>query len=246
MLGIRNPLFFPRLIRTGEVKFKAWSDTAKTTTTYELDWSESEKKKEEGYYKWYSGYASTDNQANEFMYIPELPKKHDDWLKNFTIAIPAHYLETIRSFSRRGLDVWIGRYPFDTMIREICLKPAIAYIDVAFRLIADCLYDPSTKYFYRGADKILFAHIALYKFWSGQTGGGLLERNADFDRLESMIKVTTCLEQDLKTHKIIKEFLDDMRDHRNNKEVQHSNIQTERNPVVSHPVVGPSLGEEKE
>jgi len=233
MLRVVSPLYFPKLIRIGEVTFKAWSDSPKSTNIYKLDWSEAERIKKEKFEKWANNHAGTSDSLKKYQYFPELPQEYDEWLKDFTIALPANYYKTIREFSRRGLEVWSSEYSFDTMIRELCLKPAQAYIEVAFKLIADCLYDAGKNYFYRGDDKILFAHAALYKFWNGQTGRGLLERNADFDRLKSFTKITACVDGDMQKHKIVRKFLDDIKEYQKQYEIMYHQISEERNPIVT-------------
>jgi len=182
MLSLSQPFYFPKFIHAGEANFKAWSDRFKKTRLYKLDWSQAENYKEDKYYKWAK---ERDIKAK---YTGELPVKYDEWLKNITFAIPEHYMYRIKDFSQKANFGWCDKYPYDTSIRELCLKPAISYVEVAFKLIADCPYNEETNYFYRGDDRILIAHAALYKFWSFQTGRGCVEDHADFRRLEYIVK----------------------------------------------------------
>jgi hypothetical protein len=234
MLNIFSPLYFPKLVHVGEANFKAWSDDSKVTALYRLDWSLAEKIKEKEFGKW------LERAHVDAKYVGDLPKEYDEWLKNFTFAIPNHYITRIRTFARMGLEGWTTAYPFDTNIREICLKPAISAVEVSFKLIADCPYDKETNYFYRGDDKIIVAHAALYKFWCFQTGRGCIEDHANFQRLEFISKYEDIYngtpKEPSKMKKEVNKFLEAIKKH--NKVLDDAHIITEGPPVI-----GPSLGE---
>ena len=166
-----NELLFPSLIRTGETKFKSWSDSEKTTGLYKVDWDSIDKIKK-------------DRWGDDESFPGTLPPKYDEWVKEMVFAIPTHYMDEIRHAARRGLVQWCTRRHFDTMIREICLMPAVSSIYVSFRLLADCLYDPEKNYFYRGEDKVLAPQALLYKFWAHQTGRGLIREHCHFEKID--------------------------------------------------------------
>lgn len=229
MLGILSPLYFPKLVRIGEANFKAWSDSSKMTNLYTLDWSRAEKLKEEHFNDWVKKHADTDAK-----YSGDLPKEYDEWLKNFTFAIPEHYRARIGDFSRRSLETWTDKYPFDTSIREMCLKPAISYVEAAFKLIADCPYDEETNYFYRGDDKIIVAYAALYKFWCFQTGRGCIEDHADFQRLRFLSTLATL--EPSKTKIEVDKFLEAIKEHNKKLDEAHRLNLKEKGPVVG-PVI---------
>jgi len=231
MLSLSQPLYFPKLVHVGEATFKAWTDTKKKTNLYKLDWSKSENFKRSNFNDWAKRHKGISQ------YIGDLPEEYDEWLKDFTFAIPSHYMFRITDFSQKALAGWCARYPFDTAIRELCLKPAISYIEVAFKLIADCPYDKETNYFYRKDDKILIAHAALYKFWSFQTGRGLVEDHADFNRLEFISKMKGALAPPDKYRAAVIDFLNSIKEHQKALEKVYERVCIEKNPT------GPSLGE---
>lgn len=175
MLSLRNNLLFPHFIHQGEVSFKSWSDSQKTTDIYKLDWDPIDNTRKERCLK--------DADTSEVIFPGTLPEPYDSWVKDMLFAIPNMYMEEIRRCARLALIEWGASRPFDTMIREICLEPAIYYVYVSFRLIADCLYDEKTEYFYRGEDKSFATQAMLYKFWSFQTGWGLIRDHAQFRRI---------------------------------------------------------------
>jgi hypothetical protein len=65
----------------------------------------------------------------------------------------------------------------------MCLETANAHVMVAFSLLADCMYDAKKQYFCRGFLKQLYRTTMLYKFWSHQTGRGLLRIKSGLDEL---------------------------------------------------------------
>lgn len=72
----------------------------------------------------------------------------------------------------------------NTMIREVCLRPAIEFVWCSFYLLCDCVYDKETNYFCRKDRTKISRYILSYRFWCHQTGRGLLEDHAHFEKLE--------------------------------------------------------------
>lgn len=173
MLRFSRPLFFPQLVHLEDVIFKSWSGDSGSTPIYKLDWGPVDERKAKSYN--FGDFPGT------------LPKTYDDWVKNFLFAIPTNYLDQINYSVRQAVFEWNAELRFDTMIREICLSPAISHIQVAFKLIADCLYDKETNYFYRNPDKKVAPHAMLYKFWAFQTGEGLIREHSAFNRIEPLV-----------------------------------------------------------
>jgi len=151
----KSNLLFPRLVFLKETKFSSWGgDEHRSTRVYILDWS------------------SLDEKAVK-QGVRLFPRDHIDWLNNFRFALPYHYRSEIRRCVKMATLEWERPLGFDTSIREMCLGTATKYIDVAFRLLADCPYDPEKDYFYRGDDRGVLPFALIYRFWDGQTGRGL-------------------------------------------------------------------------
>lgn len=188
MLRLSHPLMFPRLVRQGETTFKSHSDSNKSTDIYKLNWAPMDEARE---YRWIqrngNGPYTSDQTFYLMKYPGTMPKEYDDWVKGLLFAIPRHYLDEIRRTANMAVIEWGKERGFDTMIRDVCLEPAINYAYVSFRLLADCIYDPETNYFYRHANKIITSQALLYKFWSGQTGWGLIRAHARFDKITWLI-----------------------------------------------------------
>lgn len=179
MLKLERRLYFPRLVKIGETTFKSWGESQETTSVYELNWDEKERAMKGKHEKWLKGHHPSFN----IPFMDDLPEPYNQWMRKMQYAIPVKYLREIRRCAQMAVFEFNNPRSFDTMIREICLGPGIKFVYVAFRLIADCLYDPNTEYFYRGEDKVFLDNALLYKFWMNQTGRGVVWEHAEMDRL---------------------------------------------------------------
>ncbi len=139
---------------------------------YKLDWESFEKKKK-------------DRFNDDMAWIDPLPNEYMKTLNDLVFCLRKDYLSEIRYCTRMAFLEWGKQRHFDTVIREVCLEPAQAYVRVAFKLICDCPFDEE-KHYYREHDWVrrIAVHAMLYRFWHGQTGRGLLWRNAEMDRLD--------------------------------------------------------------
>lgn len=188
MLRLSHSLMFPHLVRQGETTFKSHSDSNKSTDIYKLNWAPMDEAREYNWIRWKGNGPLTSDQTFYLIKYPGImPRKYDEWVKDLLFAIPRHYLDEIRRTANLAVLEWGRERGFDTMIREICLEPAINYTYVSFRLLADCIYDPETNYFDRHDDKIIAPQALLYKFWSGQTGRGLIRDHAKFDKITWLV-----------------------------------------------------------
>lgn len=194
MLKFFRQLYFPTLVRVGEVNFKVWPDSsAKTTDLYKVDWTNKDKACKKKF----------DDIRNSQIEVSEiLPGRYELLLQELRFVIPAQYMREIRRTVRKALLEWTEEKVFDNRIKEICLAPAISAIRVAFELIADCTYDQTEKYFYRGYDKIIIPHLLAYKFWINQTVPVLIRQYSGWERLEHYSKYKGDMSQ------AVLEFLD--------------------------------------
>jgi hypothetical protein len=181
MLRLDHGLLFPSLRRFGETSFKSWQDESKTTDLYTLYWDDIDKIKQDNFLH----HSITSSSK----FPGTLPKEYDDITKSFVFALPQKYVDEIKRQARTAQTEWSQNYQFDTNIREICLKPAITHIQVAFALLKDCLYDPSTNYFSRSPLKNITSQMMLYKFWSFQTGRSQVTRHSLIEDLEHESKL---------------------------------------------------------
>lgn len=72
----------------------------------------------------------------------------------------------------------------DTMIRDYCKKATEINIQIAFFLLADCLYDEKSNYFSRTDPIRLVTSSLLWRYWSFKTGRGLLRERCLINDLE--------------------------------------------------------------
>jgi len=144
---------------------------------YMLDWSSVDKIKKDKFNCWASEY------SHKLVFVPTIPLEYK-WIEDLKFMIPDTYLSEIRRNAHIASEEWNIRRPFDTMIREACLAPAIEHIFTAFYLLGDCVYNEKSF----GYDHDFpYANILAYKFWMYQTGGGLVWDHSHGDRIDWVI-----------------------------------------------------------
>jgi hypothetical protein len=216
MLGKNHPLYFPKLqfIREGSlIRKDSGGESGRPINIYKLDWLEQEAKIKEKHYKWKKDF----HPEKKLPFIGQLPEEWDEWIKSLVFAIDEGYMREIRHWTQQGLHNW-NRSNYataDTMVREICLKPAISMIEVAFFLIGDCIYDPENSWYSRAGKNFLAEPVMLYKFWSYQTGRGLLLERARMEKIAWSIKNSTLAKRDPNDEYIIqgKKLIEDLNKH---------------------------------
>jgi hypothetical protein len=140
-----------------------------------------------------TSFKSWGNSKETSIYIIEwpeesfLPSPYCEWLDRFSFIIPSHYKEEITRLSYIASYEWGRPANFDTAIRPF--RGAVGFVYDAFRLISDCIYDKNTDYFYRGKDKPLIFKAMLYKFWSYNTGFGMIREHADIQEHKNQAKL---------------------------------------------------------
>lgn len=190
MLRTTHHLQFPRLNFVGNVDMRQWKDTNKVADCYKLDWSGKEEKVAKGLEEWV-GKTGVSFDTTTTLCVPDFPVEYDEWLKDLTFVVSRAYVEEIRRNARRCVEEWNVPRPFDTIARELCLAPAIKHAYTAFYLVSDCAYDQEEKFYYRGDRKALIPHMMAYKFWTFQTGSGVVECNSDIGRLAKLLNKPT-------------------------------------------------------
>lgn len=183
MLGIRNKMVLPQLRWVGEGPIIK-GDIDSRRGIYRLDWADFDgqlRKKREH-------WNQTNWPTKDYPYKSSLPPEYDLLLRDVRFAVNQSYREEIHRNCRRAMVEWNIYRGFDTCVREMCLEPAQSHVWVAFKLLADCLYDSDAKYFHRGPEKWFLANAMVYKFWGHQTGSGLLWRNARLDELGERVE----------------------------------------------------------
>jgi len=148
MLNNKNKLFFPKIVFEKSIELKHNTSEIKIINLYYLDWTNKEKKC---------------NNGNI-----ELPMEYEDVIKQLRYAITDDYLDEIRRVSWLSINEFNVIRKLDSSMKKIYLKPAVAYITTAFTLLGDCAFDLNTNFYYRGAYKVILKNLLLYKFWKNQ------------------------------------------------------------------------------
>jgi hypothetical protein len=186
MLRSTHYLHFPKFVYVGRVDMKQWKDTDKVADCYELDWSA----KEDRAQRRFDDLVGIQRDGN-IKFVPDFPEEYNEWLTGLRFVISRAYMEEIRRNAQKSLEEWNIQRPFDTICREMCLRPAIQHAYTAFYLTADCTYDESENFYYRGPRKSLVTHALAYKFWVYQTGINVVKYNAEIERLSKLISWKT-------------------------------------------------------
>jgi len=124
-----------------------------------------------------------------YEYFPALPPDEMKHTDETLYALTDNYRKEIIRNSKRAVEERNIERSFDTMIRDICQEPCESHVFVAFRLLADCVYDSETKNFSRDYD---FRHMLpkwlLYRFWIEQTGRGVAYNRAGLYKMRDSLE----------------------------------------------------------
>lgn len=155
MLSNTSKLYFPKLVFDKAVTISNTSSTEiKPLNLYQLNWSRKTSKCSNGY--------------------NELLEEYEYLLDSLRFAVSDGYLREIRRCSWSAVAEWNSIRLLDSSMKSVYLLSAASYIETAFKLLSDSLYDEETKYFYRKDDKKIIPYILLYKFWKNQANNSLV------------------------------------------------------------------------
>ena len=174
MLNNKKKIYFPKILFSGSIEcFPKNSDREHnndtiTRSTYKLDWTKKDTK-------------CSPNQ-------PELSTYYEDVLSNIIYVIDDGYLSEIRRAAWLSIYELNQKRDIDPALKQIYMDPVISYVYEAFRLLADCAFDTSTQYYYRGEHKEILTYLLLYKFWKNQINKNLILK---FSRIDELITRST-------------------------------------------------------
>ena len=184
MLGTSNNLVFPRLRFVADSHIVRKGERRQAVEIFKLDWQQFDERLRAKHDKWL-----TDHHGGEGTpFMSGLPSLYDGLVYEYRFALSPYYFDEIRRCACQAAYEWTTQRRFDTVIRDLCLKPAIAYVMVAFELLADCIYDPDTKNFSRKPDRYFAANMMTHKFWCHQTGRGVVETHAGIPELRRRLE----------------------------------------------------------
>lgn len=190
---------FPHLVFLKDVTFGTSQAKTSKTKLYKLDWQGFDSTINDKFQSDWKSVHIPDPEApikmpdlwllskKDIPIVQIFNKQYEDILQSLLFAVPQNYAEEIRNSTQAAILEWNKERHFDTVIREMCLKPAIKHIEVAFKLLCDCIYDEKTNYFSRTDNKYLLPHVLLFRFWQHQTGSGCIMNNSDFDTLRDKL-----------------------------------------------------------
>lgn len=197
-----------------------------------LNWDYSEGKKRGNYSKWQT---ETGNTYLEF--VPSLPDNWNDFLNNQVFSMNQETLDEIRFHVNQGIDN-SDRKKLPYIHENFTFESTTKSFEIAFRILADCLYDEEKMNWANDSKKSLVASILLYKFWAHQIKYSEVLKLSLIDKLKEKY-----LDEYEKTDSKLKEeyfkkynnsfgfnFLEDIEKH--NKQLINSYTNTDQNQVI--------------
>lgn len=184
MLSNTSKLYFPKIVFEKPVSLTPTSAEVKPANLYRLEWTRKE------------------NKCNNGM--SELSDEYESLLLSLHFAISEGYLKEIRRVSWRAVEEWNATRLIDTSLKHIYLKPVASYIEVAFRLLSDSVYDEETQFYYRGTAKKIIPYVLLYKYWVNQVSNGIL---FNFSKISELITLSLNSELNDQEAGMINKFL---------------------------------------
>jgi hypothetical protein len=187
--GSVEHFYVPRLLfQNVKVPVGSQAADSRMYNLFKLDWDSVDKFKQDSYVKWVEDHWQEQFPAALRGKMPgTLPPRYDDIIKGLVFALPHDYQVAVQHFTQLYYTERHRVWKFDTVIREMCLKPAEAAINTAFKLIADCCYDMDSKCWLRQhseVDKRLISCLLRYKFWRESTVRGPVWDRAGLDDLD--------------------------------------------------------------
>lgn len=177
-------------------------DNGRQTNIYELDWTG----------------------------LRQLPEPYNTEVNSLMFGIDDAYMTEIKRNQERATEEWSLGRPFDTIIRDMCITPAIEHVKVFFKLLWDCACP-----FAEDKDKWWLANAMAYRMWMGQTGSMCVRRNAELDlsgRLSDNVRFCSPLE-----HVQFYDFVSALEKHRENSTKEYSHLR------IQEPYTSPFTGQ---
>lgn len=143
-------------------------DKVLPTRIYRLDWTDIERIKTDRVNEWVKK-----NHPDRPMPLVRtfIPRSYMDRMDKLEFSIPDGYMKAINHMCLMAMQEWEQKYPFDTVVREACYKSVTGYIESAFYLLSDCIYDSYREYYTRDyGPATVFKHMGMLRFWREQTG----------------------------------------------------------------------------
>ena len=103
-----------------------------------------------------------------------IPGVYKDWVDTMLFASPQSVIEEIKTCTFKAIEEISRNSPRLKWEPTGNISPTSAYIQKAFHLIADSLYDPEINNFSRDPHKAIVPSVLLYRFWCHQLKPELL------------------------------------------------------------------------
>lgn len=193
--------YIPTLQFTGKRAIKT-GDNYTDLPTYRLDWNGPKEHKKNEYWKWANSSWINKVPVELRGSAPaDLPPALDAIVTDLQFAVPDSYTKEIDHFVQLYLDEAMRERPFDTVVRDMCGRVRVHAMNSAFKLLADCMFNPQEAGWLRNIlvkdfvvrgqrhgrvllDKHILQCLLMYKFWRGQPGRAMVWEYAEFNKLK--------------------------------------------------------------
>ncbi|MFA6233733.1 MAG: hypothetical protein WC824_06005 [Bacteroidota bacterium] len=184
-------LFFPHIVRIPDqfARLSPSDPDNKAIPLYRLDWEIVDVAKERKHFKWLS---QKDNKARGIPFQALTSPEWETQIDGLSFALTREYREHIYHCTNLAQTEWCLPRPFDTNIRDKCLRIATEAVQVSFYLLLDCLWDSNIQapnrlgkgYWVRGELREVFRSACLIRFWDHQIGRAKIQFISGLDDLQ--------------------------------------------------------------
>lgn len=182
--------YIPHLVpldKEAEV-FQKHGDAGKKHLLFKLGWGPVDNFKRAQYIDWVEKHWKHKCPAEMLEKATStLPDRYNTIINDLVFALPHAYHTEIIYFTSIYYQERHRIRNFDTSIRDMCLDVSKSAINCAFKLLADCVYDPVNMTWFREnneVNKFMIQNLLMYKFWRDVTGRGLVWDHAEMQKLE--------------------------------------------------------------
>lgn len=166
-------LDLPFLKKVNEVKVNHPEKSFKGSL-FKLDWNYIDSNKFSNFKSFLNDWNINDYTEVRRRYPGVTSSKNLKFTDGMRFLIKDDYLNQIRYHIFQAYDNLVNIRLSDTMIRDYCAKASHTNVQIAFFLLADCLFDEKKSYFDRNYNLRMITSSLLWRYWSFNTGRGLL------------------------------------------------------------------------
>jgi hypothetical protein len=225
MLRLPKSLLFPSLTHLEDVSFKNMP-TGLKTGVFKLDWAKTDEIKLD---RWKEQFPCSPAPVP---FCGTLPNDLMSWVDSMRFALSEDYLQEIRHCSMKAAKEWDRKRPVAKHGVDPAVGPTISYVDSAFQLLSDCLFDPETHFYSRSGLKLVAPYVLSHRFWAYQTPPR--DAKAWVNLHELSLLLAGLKTDDTQTYLFGTKIIQSLQNHSKNlEETQYRNKKEEARPAIN-------------